>query len=189
MRADRGGCTSRHARRSEATLVTDQSRVAAELALDDLLEVVEHLAADLHRLGEGVGAGRDDEELLEGQLVAGVLAAVDDVEARHRHGVWVAVAGQVREVLPERHALGGGAGLAGRHRDAQDRVGAERLLVRGAVHLDHLGVERLLVGRVHADEGLVLVVDGRDRAQDALAHVAVAAVALLVGLEHARRGA
>ena len=149
-----------HARRSEAAFVANQSRVAAELALDDLLEVVEDLTADLHGLGERRGAGGDDEELLEGQLVASVLAAVDDVEARDGHGVRVGIAGQIRVVPPERHAFGGGAGLGCRHRNAQDSVGAECFLVRGAVHLDHLRVDALLVGHIHADQRLVLVVHG-----------------------------
>mgnify|MGYP006173247341 CR=1 FL=1 len=41
-----------------------------------------------HRVRERRRARRDDEELLEGELVARVLAAVDDVEAGHgeRHG-------------------------------------------------------------------------------------------------------
>ena len=178
------------ARRREAALVADERGVAAELALDDLLEVVEDLAADLHRLGEGLGAGGDDEELLERQLVAGVLAAVDDVEARHRHGVGGVVAGEVGEVLPERHALGGGAGLGGGHRDREHRVGAELLLVLRAVQRDHLLVDGLLVRHVHADELLgVDVVDRGHGALDALAHVARAAVAQLAGLVHARGGA
>lgn len=43
-----------------------------------------YLASDGHGLGEGLRAGGQDHELLESQLVASVLAAVDDVERRHR---------------------------------------------------------------------------------------------------------
>ena len=63
----------------EATLVPDEGRVSTEFGLDHRLEVVEDLAADGHGLGVRGGARRDDEELLEGQLVPGVLPTVDHV--------------------------------------------------------------------------------------------------------------
>jgi len=53
--------------------------VHAYLALDDRLEVVEHFAADLNAFLEGGGSRGNHEELLERQLIARVLAAVDHV--------------------------------------------------------------------------------------------------------------
>lgn len=59
-----------------------------------------HLCADLHGLAEGLSSGGQDHEFLEGQAVAGVLPAVDDVERGDRH-LELVVARQVREVLHE----------------------------------------------------------------------------------------
>merc|ERR1719375_2739022 len=104
---------ARVAGRGEAALVADERRVAAELLLDDALEGVVALGADLHRLLEGRGADGDDEVLLEGQLVAGVRAAVHHVEAGHRQHHWAAVPRELREVPVERHALRLRRGLGG----------------------------------------------------------------------------
>lgn len=64
-----------------------------------------------NNLREVLGTGGDDEELLEGKLVAGVLTTVDDVEAGDGESVRGGVAGNVGVVLPEGNALSGGAGL------------------------------------------------------------------------------
>ena len=146
-----------------------------------------HLGAHNHALAEGLGARGDDEVLLEGELVARVRAAVDHVEARHRHDQ-LRVAGEVGEVAIERDALGGRAGLGGGEGDAEDGVRAEVGLVRRAVHLVHHVVDGRLVGRVHAqDLRSDLVVHVGDSAEDALAHVPITLVAQLDGLIRARR--
>ena len=172
----------------EAALVTDVARVLAVLLLDDRLEVVVNLAAHLHRLLEGGGAGRADHELLHGESVAGVGAAVDHVHPRDRHHE-LAGASKVGDVAVEGHALLRGAGLAHGERNREDRVGAELGLVRGAVEVDHLLVNRGLLDRVHArdgrgDEGL----DVLNSLEHALAEVArlVAIAAVCVGSSQPR---
>ena len=110
------------------------------------------LAADAHGVLERLRADRDDEVLLEGQLVARVRAAVDHVEARHRQHHRPRVARDLRNVLVERHARRLGGGLARGHRHAEDRVRAELALVRRAVELAHLLVETREVQHGHALE-------------------------------------
>src|SRR6185437_11738663 len=83
----------------------------------------------------------------------------------------------------------GGGGLGGRQRDAEQRVGAEPALVRGAVELDHRLVEGALLGGAGAGQRLGdLTVDVGDRLGDALAGPPVAAVAQLDRLELTGRG-
>ena len=91
-------------------------------------------------------------ELLEGERVAGVAAAVDYVETRHRE-TQVGVPRESREVLVEREALVGRGGAGDRHGNPQDRVGADFGFVRGAVEGAHEGVELRLLGDLLADEG------------------------------------
>ena len=95
-------------------------------------------------------AGGDDHELLEVDLVVGVRAAVEHVHHRHRQDAGVRAA----EVAPQRHAGVGRRGVRRGQRDAEDRVGAQARLVRGAVELDQRAVEPGLVGGVAADDGL-----------------------------------
>mmetsp|Transcript_79159 Transcript_79159/g.173575 ORF Transcript_79159/g.173575 Transcript_79159/m.173575 type:complete len:466 (-) Transcript_79159:120-1517(-) len=174
--------------RGEATLVTDQGGITTELLLDDALEGVVALAADSHGLLEGGGADRDDEVLLEGQLVACVGAAVDHVEARHRQGQLASVAGQLGEVLVERHTLRFGGGLSSSHGDTQDSVGSELALVGGAIQSTHLVVQGLLLKDV---EALQLRVEDSvhrlDGLGDALAEVpALVAISQLASLVDTR---
>ena len=91
-----------------------------------------------------VGADRHDHELLRVDVVRGVRAAVQDVH----HAARAARAPSARRGsgrAAARSRLGRGA----RHgqRDAEDRVGAELALVRRAVGVHHLGVDRDLIGR------------------------------------------
>ena len=131
-------------------------------------------------------ADRDDHELLEVDRVVGVRAAVEHVHHRHRQDVRALAA----EVAPQREVLLGRRRARGGERDAEDRVRAQARLVVGAVELDQLAVEPLLVGGVEAGDRLGdLAVDVADRLRDALAAVGVAAVAQLGGFELARGGA
>ena len=76
-------------------------------------------------------------------------------------------------------------------RDAEDCVGAELRLVRGAVQVKHGLVDRTLVGGLHAQNlGGNFVEDCVDCVEHTLTHVAVlVAVTALVGLKSAGRGA
>ena len=108
---------------------------------------------------------------LHGELVAGVGSAVNDVKGGHGHHDLLD-AGQVGDVTVEGHVLVGGSGLAHGHGHAEDGVGAEVVLVLGAVEVEHDLVDLSLVDGVEvlADElggdGLVDVLDGLE---DALA--------------------
>jgi hypothetical protein len=85
------------------------------------LERVVGLGAPAQRLGERGGADRHDHELLEVDVVVGVLAAVEHVHHRHRQHVGVGAA----DVAVQRQAELVGGGLGHGERDAEDGVGAE----------------------------------------------------------------
>ena len=88
----------------------------------------------------------------------------------------------------QRHACGRRRRRAPRHRDAEQRVGAEPALVRRAVERDHRLVDRPLIGGACRDRLRDLAVDVGDRLQHALAEITLLiAVAQLERLAHARR--
>lgn len=91
--------------RASATL---ELTVNAILLRDDLLEGVVNLSAHLHGLGERLGAGGEEHELLEGEGVAGVGSTVDDVEGRAGEDEGGLDAGDLGEVLVKGNALEGG---------------------------------------------------------------------------------
>ena len=174
--------------RREAALVADRGQVA--LLGQRLLQRVEDLGADLQAAGKALGAGGDDHELLEVDRVVGVGAAVQHVHHRHRQHARLAAAVELGQVAVKRLLGVGRRRLRRRQRDAEQRVGAEPTLVRGAVELDHRRVERPLLGRAGADQGFGdLAVDVLDRLGHALAGPGAAAVAQLDRLELAGRGA
>jgi hypothetical protein len=148
---------------------------------------VEDLGAGTQRLAEGRQTRRDDHELLDLQAAVGVGAAVDDVHERGRKHARLGAT----EVAPERqpHALGRRA--RGRHRHAEDGVGAEPLLVLGPVEVDQRAVDLTLVGRLEAEErGRNLLAHVLDGLEHTLAEVALlVAVAQLVRLVLPRRRA
>ena len=166
--------------RREPALVADERR---EPALGQhLLQRVIDLGADAEPLGERVGAGRDDHELLEVDRVRRVRAAVDHVQHRHRQRRGVGPA----EVRPQRRVAG--CGLGGGEGDAENRVRAEAALVRGPVELDQRLVECFLVARVEPLHGSgELAVHVSDCLTDALAAPLGGAVAELDRLVHAGR--
>ena len=171
----------------EAPLVADRRRQAP--GGEALLQRVEDLDADPQALREARRAGRDDHELLEVDRVVGVGAAVEDVHHRHRQHGRLAAAVELGQIAVERLAGVGRGGLRHRQRDAEDRVGAEPALVRGAVELDHRPVQGALLGPRALQGGGDLAVDVRDRRGDPLAGPGVPPVAQLDGLELAGRGA
>jgi hypothetical protein len=164
---------------SEATLVAEAGREA--LVVQDALERVVGLDAPAQALAEGLCADGQDHELLDVDVRVGVRSTVDDVEHRHRQNVRVRAA----EVLVERQVSGVRCGLGDGERDTEDRVGAELLLVVGAVELDERRVDETLVARLEAlDRRAEHVENGVDRLLDALAEVAaLVAIPQLVGLE------
>ena len=145
---------------------------------------VERLDAHPQRLGERGRVVRGDLEFLEVDGIVRVPAAVDDVEAGDRQHRGLVAA----EVAVERHAGRTGRCARRRHRDAEDRIGAEPRLVGRAVELDEALVERLLVGGVAPGERPVdLAVDVGNGLPHPLAAVARAAVAQLGRLALAGR--
>merc|ERR1719411_991394 len=175
----------------EATLVTDSSGVKSVLLLDESLEVVVELRSHSHGLAEAGGSKGQHHELLHGELVAGVAAAVDNVEAGHRHH-HVLHASEISNVAVKRNTLVGGSSLAHSHADAEDSVGAELGLVLSTVKGEHEAVNLLLLDGVHAfghdlwSDEIVDVVDGL---HDALAVPCVGLVPELEGLVDAGAGA
>jgi hypothetical protein len=81
--------------------------VNAVFLRDDLLEGVVDLSAHLHGLGERLGAGGEEHELLEGEGVTGVGSTVDDVKGRAGEDEGGLDTGNLGEVLVEGNALGG----------------------------------------------------------------------------------
>ena len=65
---------------SEPSFVPHVGGVLSVAFLDDGLQVVVHLGSHSYGFSEGARAGRQNHELLHGQLVARVTASVDDVE-------------------------------------------------------------------------------------------------------------
>ncbi len=171
--------------RGESSLVADSDRVP--LGLQHFLERVEDLRAHADRVGEAVGAGWDDHELLYVDVVVGVLAPVDDVH----EGNGEESGSHSADVPVERNVERVGGGLCACQRDAQDRVGAQAALVLGTVEGDQkLVYDRLVVCLEPDDLGSDDLVDVADGVQDALAAVsAFVAVTKLDGLVGARRGA
>ena len=150
----------------EAALVADGG--AHVSILEHTLECVVDLNASAKGLAEVVEPPGLDHELLEVHGVVGVLAAVEDVQHRHRERLGTRAA----QVAIEREARGIGGGLGGGHRDTKDRVCAELCLVRRAIELDQGLVDRLLLAGVHPlDRRGDAVVDICDRLKDALAQI------------------
>ncbi len=113
-------------------------------------------------------------------------AAVDDVHHRHRQ----IARRRAANVTIERRVEGVGGGLGDRQGDAEDGVGTETFLGVSAVEGDHGVVDQDLLGGIETRQRIEdLAVHGLDRALDALAAVAIAAVAFFVGFVGAGRRA
>ena len=132
---------------SQHTFVSDVASILSILLLDDGFQMMINLGSHFHGFFEGLRSDRQNHELLHGQLVARVAAAVDDVEGGHRQDD-VVVAGQIGDVPVQRHALFGGAGLADGQGDTENGIGAEFRLIFGAIELQHEFVDALLIGFV-----------------------------------------
>ena len=149
---------------------------------EHLLERVEGLHAHAQAVAVAGGPHRHDHELLQVDVVVGVLAAVQDVHHGHRQHVRVHPA----QVAIQRQAQRIGGRPGDRQRGPQDGVGAEAALVGRAVGLDEQAVHLALVGGVDAHQDLGdLLVDVPHRLEHALAPVGFAPVPQLDGLERA----
>ncbi len=168
----------------EAPLVADRGH--QPLLAQELLQRVEHLGSHAQGFREGAGAHRHDHELLDVEIVVRVRAAVHHVHERDREGLG---AGPT-EVAVEREHVGLGGRLGQGDRDAEDRVGAQVLLVRGAVQLDEKMIQiRQIVGVLADQVPRDRLVDARDRLGHPLAEVALGvSVPELEGLSGAGRG-
>mmetsp|Transcript_26955 Transcript_26955/g.67764 ORF Transcript_26955/g.67764 Transcript_26955/m.67764 type:complete len:364 (+) Transcript_26955:312-1403(+) len=174
----------------EATLVANVGGVLTILGLDDELEVLVDLGTHAECLGERGGTNREDHELLHGELVASMAAAVDDVEGGHGQQQLVRVAGQLSDMRVERQGARGGAGAAHSQTDSQNGVGAQRALAVGAVQGEHRLIDGGLLAGVHADHGgRDAFVHVRHRFADTLAQeLGLVTVAQLQRLVHAGAG-
>jgi hypothetical protein len=124
--------------------------------------------------GERRRANRGDHEFLEIDVVVGVGPAVQHVHERDRNHV----RGRAAEVTEQRQPVRVGGGTRQRHRNPEHGVGAEARLVVGAVEVEHHAIDgplvvAVLVQQCRSDH----LVDVADGVQDALAAVALAAVA------------
>ena len=148
--------------------------------LEDALQGVEDLGAHLEGLFEAAGAHRHNHELLDLNIVGGMGAAVENVH--HGHGQSLGV--DAADIVVEAGAQGLGGGLGAGQGRAQDGVGAQALLVGGAVQIDEGLVDGDLIQDVHAHQALGnLGIHVRDGLLHALAQVAaLVAVAELAGL-------
>lgn len=71
---------------SKATFITHIGCILTIFLLDDILKIVVDLGPNAHGLFEGTCTHWQDHELLHCQLVAGVRAAVDDIEGLQEGG-------------------------------------------------------------------------------------------------------
>jgi len=171
--------------RRKAALVADIGVVAGLLQF--AAQRVEDFRTAAQRFGKCRRSDRQDHEFLEIDRVVRMHAAVDDVHHRHRQGPRRGAA----DIAIERHVEGFGRRLGAGQRNAEDGVGAEPALVRGAVEVDHdlvdldLFLDRLVAQRIEN-----LAVDGVDRLLHALAEVTLlVAVPQFHRLMRARGGA
>ncbi len=74
---------------SEATFIAHIGGIFAVLLLNDILQVVINFSTNAHGLFEVACTDRQDHELLHGQLVSGVGAAVDNVEGLWKQTVYL----------------------------------------------------------------------------------------------------
>ena len=121
------GCFVRIQVGSKAALVTHCSRQAP--SAQNPAQRVIRLGAPAQRLAEGSGADGHDHELLQVDVVVGVLAAVDDVHHRRRQHMSVRPA----DVPIQRHSSRRRSGVRSSEGHRQHGVRAEPALVHGCI--------------------------------------------------------
>ena len=111
---------------------------------DDLLQSMVSLGTDLHGLRESGSSDGKQHELLEGQLVSGVGATVDDVECGSGKDVGWLDASELGQMLVQGNTLLSSASLGDGNADAENGVGTELTLVRSFVKFDEEVIDVLL---------------------------------------------
>ena len=143
-------------------------RRADAFVMQNFLERVEDFRAVAQGFAKAGRTQRNDHQLLQVEVVVGVLAAVDDVHHGHRH---------LHRAHAAKVAVQGQTGFFGRsarhrHRDRQHGVGTQARLVGSAVQIHQGSVQKGLLGGIQTQHGLGdFGVDELDRAQHALAAV------------------
>mmetsp|Transcript_27136 Transcript_27136/g.46780 ORF Transcript_27136/g.46780 Transcript_27136/m.46780 type:complete len:319 (-) Transcript_27136:276-1232(-) len=155
----------------EATLVTNIGSILAILVLDDRFQVVIDLSSHAHGLLERGGADREDHELLHGQLVASVRAAVDDVECWDGENEFVSrLASELSDVLVKGQAHLSSTSTTHSQRDAKNSISTILLLGLSSIELEHEPVDLELLGGVQANKlGPQLLIHILDGGQDTFA--------------------
>src|SRR5690554_290167 len=115
---------------------------------------MKNLGADTQGFGEVGCADGLNHELLDVDVVVGMLTAIENVHHRHRHAVLTRLAIELGDMGIERHALGIGCRLGCRQRNSQNGVGTQLGLVVGTIEFEHGIVETTLVAGIHADKPL-----------------------------------
>ena len=120
--------------------------VNAILGTNDLLESVISLCSDLKGFREGGCTGRKKHKFLEGKLVTGMRATIDNVEGRSRKNVGRLDSRKLGKVLVEGNTLLTSTSLGYSNRYAKDSVGTKLALVRSTIKLDEEIINVLLLG-------------------------------------------
>merc|ERR1712012_1073791 len=141
------------------------SGVQTIFGFDSRFQMMVSFRSHFHGLRKAGSAGRQNHKFLHSQLVTSMGSTIDDVQGGDGHND-ILDPSQIRDVSVQRHAFMGGTGLAHGHRNAQNSVSAQVVLVVRAVQLQHHFVDILLVDgiQVGSDQGrgddVVDIVDG-----------------------------
>ncbi len=136
----RGGVTA---------FVTHQGRVSA--AFEDGFESMVNFGSPAQPLGEGGRTQRHDHKFLGVRgLPGGMGAAVEDVH--HWNGQYMGI--DAADIAVERQAKGVGGCFGDGQASPQDGIGAQFGFVLRAVQLQQRHVERFLLNRIPADQGI-----------------------------------
>ena len=156
---------------SKTALVTHR-RVQA-LGLQHFLQAVKNLRANTKGFREALGGNRLNHELLDINVVIRVLATVQDVHHRHRHGKLAGGTVDVCNVRIQRLAQGDSCSLGRRQGNRQNCVGAQVGLVLGTVEVQHDLIQSTLISCIFAYQCITdLAVHGFHSLQNTFAKVA-----------------
>ena len=138
--------------RRVATFVTNSSVHA--FSFQNFSQVVEHFRTHTYGFFQGFSAYRLNHKFLDVDVVVSVLAAVDDVHHRNRHGVFARGAVQLSDVLVQRLTFRSSGSFGVSQRDGQDSVRTEVRFVFSTVQVDHDFVDASLIFGIFAQDCL-----------------------------------